>query len=106
MKLSDYKKQLLSAAKILLIGLLQTGVYAKPTNYESQSSVHSSADILSMDYHHVSTTPKIIKLHSRDIALGELLSKSVAEDSSIPETQKRYRRLCKYYYHRHSNNVM
>ena len=105
MNLSDLIKQLFNAATIFLIGLTQTGVYSRPTDHSSKSSVDSSIDTLSMDYSD-STTPKIEKLHSRDIALGELISKSVAEDN-LPATQKRYRRLCKYYqYNQHSNIIV
>lgn len=106
MNLSDLIKQLFNAATIFLIGLTQTGVYSRPTDHSSKSSVDSSIDTLSMDYRD-STTPKIEKLHSRDIALGELISKSVAEDNLPATTQKRYRRLCKYYqYNQHLNIIV
>ena len=73
MNLSDLIKQLFNAATIFLIGLTQTGVYSRPTDHSSKSSVDSSIDTLSMDYRD-STTPKTEKLHSRDIALGGLIT--------------------------------
>lgn len=98
MNLSGLITRLINTMAILLVALTQNAVLSKPTNFHndpSVSAVDASSEKLSMDYYKT-TTPKNTKLHSRDISLGALLSKSVLQEQQQPEIIKRYRRVCKY----------